>query len=73
MLVDTSGEAALSWVVRTKGRAEVEACLQISQEKIARMAGNIQAMWLMAWRLSRLHEQVQILSTYILFSYKAEF
>lgn len=33
------------------------AAFQITQEKIARMAGNIQAMWLMAWRLSRLHEQ----------------
>lgn len=34
---------------------------QISQEKLARMAGNVQAMWLMGWRISRLHEQVSLL------------
>ena len=38
----------------------IKVLVQITQEKIARMAGNIQAMWLMAWRLSRLHEQVHI-------------
>ncbi|KAK9811338.1 hypothetical protein WJX72_002092 [[Myrmecia] bisecta] len=33
------------------------AAFQISQEKLARMLGNIQGMWLMGWRLSKLYEQ----------------
>ncbi|KAK9804050.1 hypothetical protein WJX73_009036 [Symbiochloris irregularis] len=32
------------------------AAFQISQEKLARMLGSTQAMFLMAWRLSKLHE-----------------
>ncbi|KAG2485503.1 hypothetical protein HYH03_015776 [Edaphochlamys debaryana] len=30
---------------------------QLMQEKVARMAGHVQAMWLMAWRLSKLYEE----------------
>lgn len=30
---------------------------QLMQEKMARMAGNIQAMWLSCWRLSKLYEE----------------
>ena len=32
---------------------------QLVQERLARMLGNVQAMFLMAWRLSKLHEQVR--------------
>ena len=31
---------------------------QLVQEKLARMLGNIQAMFLMCWRLSKLYEEV---------------
>ena len=31
--------------------------LQLGQERLARMLGNINAMFLMVYRLSRLHEQ----------------
>lgn len=32
------------------------ASFQLTQERLARMAASIQAMFLMAWRLSQLHE-----------------
>ena len=32
---------------------------QLVQEKLARMLGNIQAMFLMCWRLSKLYEEVR--------------
>ncbi|KAG2612228.1 acyl-coenzyme A oxidase 4, peroxisomal-like isoform X2 [Panicum virgatum] len=31
------------------------AAFQLNQEKLVRMLGNIQAMWLLGWRLSKLH------------------
>ena len=31
---------------------------QLVQERLARMQGHCQAMWLMAWRLSKLYEEV---------------
>ena len=34
---------------------------QLVQEKLARMLGNIQAMFLMCWRLSKLYEEVSAL------------
>lgn len=34
--------------------------MQLSQEKLARMLGSCQAMFLMAWRLSKLHEAGQM-------------
>lgn len=33
------------------------ASFQLVQERLARMLGNVQAMWLLAWRVTRLHEQ----------------
>lgn len=36
------------------------AAFQLSQEKLARMLGSCQAMFLMAWRLSKLHEAGQM-------------
>lgn len=35
---------------------------QLVQERLARMLGNIQAMFLLAWRLSVLHEQARMRS-----------
>jgi acyl-CoA oxidase len=31
------------------------ATFQLNQEKLVRMLGNIQAMWLLGWRLCKLH------------------
>jgi len=31
------------------------AAFQLNQEKLVRMLGNIQAMWLLGWRLCKLH------------------
>ncbi|CAD7699673.1 unnamed protein product [Ostreobium quekettii] len=33
------------------------ASFQLAQEKLSRMLGNIQAMWLMSWRLTKLQEE----------------
>jgi acyl-CoA oxidase len=32
------------------------AAFQLQQERLARLAGGVQAMWLLVWRLSALHE-----------------
>lgn len=39
------------------GWSELANGLQMSQEKLVRMLGSCQAMFLMAWRLSKLHEE----------------